>query len=134
MRGIIIHFRKVSEEEIAQWLNFNLSKRIEFNDWEFPNSVNPVLWIDIYQDYLTEFEPYERSKLIKTLGNEPSTSVAVNISGRIEGTKESKEFVLKILSFFDGLVSDDYSEHFWSKQEIEEDKTFEGKKFLDFKK
>lgn len=133
MRGIIVHFRKACEEEIKKWLNTNFSRRIEYSDWVFPNNANPILWMGIYQDCLTELEPEEYSKLIEALGKEPSTSVAVEISGRVDGTKELNDFVLQILSAFDGLVADDYSEHFWSKQEIEENKFFDGKQFFDFK-
>lgn len=132
MRSVLVHFKKARENDIKIWLNSNFCEPNENGEWRLPNHTDSTLYINFYRDYETEFEPKEYSDLIKKLGMEPSASIAVDVSGKIDGIKEVNSFLMKILEKFDGLVSDDYSDHLWSLREIKDSSIVAGEKFFDF--
>lgn len=56
----------------------------------------------------------------------------VNISGKHDGTAELLDFVQSFLNNIPGFVLDDYTEHFWTHEELANHSTFAGHPFFDY--
>ena len=59
-------------------------------------------------------------------------SVAADVSGRHGGDEEVHLFVCALFGAFSGVAQDDYSEHFWSLEEIQQNTTVQGLRFFDY--
>jgi hypothetical protein len=97
---------------------------------------DPCLYINIHDDML-EFDCMrageQLASLRTALGGDCSHIVAADISGRHYGTNQATRFITTMLSRFRGVAVDDYTEHFWTLEEIQRGDSFEGLKFCDSK-
>lgn len=101
--------------------------------WFPPNSKDHTLEIGFYLDFDLEFEPEDREALQASLGQLPDVIVTANISGRIPGDTETRQFVTFMLRNFQGVAWDDYTPHCWTLAEIESDHKVSGHPFFDYK-
>ena len=65
-----------------------------------------------------ELEPELLAKLRKELKGGPTVSVVADVSGRHSGDKQVREFVSALLSEFEGLAEDEFTDGFWTLDEI----------------
>ena len=114
MRTVFAHLKNASDREVAEWLSSFVGLRCSDDMWRYPHAEAPVLYIEFYRDYHSEYEPEEYERLVKELGGEPSTTVVADVSGRADGTTEVKALFGGLLRRFDGLASDNYSSHYWT--------------------
>jgi len=63
---------------------------------------------------------------------EEMVSLAVDVSGRVNGKSEIISFVQYFLSRYPGTVTDDYTDHEWSLGEITNDVKIQGHPFFDY--
>ena len=132
MRSVFVHLKEATEDNAALWLSsFTYAQGLKA-PWLYPDSKNATLYINFYRDY-QEFEPEDYERLIATLGCAPSLSIIADVSGRVDGTTEVKYFVTAALRQFNGVGEDEYSTHFWTLEEIEDNILVEGLHFFDFK-
>jgi hypothetical protein len=66
-----------------------------------------------------EFYPEDIVSLSEELGGTPTISVSADVSGRHAGDEQVREFVSKLLSKFDGVAQDEYTEGFWTLTDIQ---------------
>lgn len=134
MRSIIVHLRDVTEAKVADFLSQHYPPMSGWAaPWTIPLDNFPVLFIDIYRDMSSEFEVEGWVALIECLGIEPSVSVNADVSGRYLGDEQVRDFACRLLSAFVGVAEDDYSEHFWTRDEIASRQLFDGHPFFDYK-
>ena len=88
---------------------------------------DPCLYVDFYRDGATEYGDWNTR--FGTRGGPPAVSVRADISGRQNGWPEARELAVLLLSRFSGVAEDDLAERFWSREEIEQDRVVNGKKF-----
>ncbi|MBE9556543.1 MAG: hypothetical protein IMF08_06770 [Proteobacteria bacterium] len=63
----------------------------------------------------------------------PIAYVQIDVSGRIPGDTEVREFILGFLDAVPGTVAeDDYTSHPWTGTEVREGKSIEGHPFFDY--
>jgi hypothetical protein len=67
------------------------------------------------------------------LGEQPTHVVQIDVSGRHEGDKEVQKCIHVLLSRFSGVVQDEFTDHFWTLQEIQSGTQIEGHLFFDYK-
>lgn len=79
--------------------------------WIYPKEGDPVLYINVL--------------------DESALTVTADVSGRSEGTTEVIAFVSGLLGEFDGVATDDFTDHFWTLEEIERGELEDGTKFFD---
>ena len=134
MRSILVHLKNASKSEVIELLNTITSKPNGSTgvDWLIASEKDdPVLYIGFYNDY-EEFEPEDWNNLLAILGNKPSVSIYADISGRHSGTEEVFTFVERVLTKFDGVAQDDYTDHCWTIEEIKQKSEFQNHPFFDY--
>jgi hypothetical protein len=76
------------------------------------------LYIDFYRDGNQEFAPAQWAGLASVLGCEPAVSIVADVTGRHPGDDQVRSFAALILGRFKGFAQDDFSDHFWTAQEV----------------
>ena len=87
--------------------------------------------IDEPPDWSDGWKPESIRAVVDALGSEPARAVAVDISGRVKGWPEVRQLASAILSLGRGVVMDDYSDHPWRADELEEGHDEQGRRFFD---
>ncbi|MEZ0112984.1 hypothetical protein ABH920_007009 [Catenulispora sp. EB89] len=88
---------------------------------------------DEQEGYLfSDWEPDDIRRIESVLGYRPTWAVQADVSGRVDGTPEIRDFLGRVLED-GGVAVDDYSDHCWTLQEIESGFTIEGLGFFDFR-
>lgn len=128
MRSIFIYLWQTTESTVATALDAAYS-RAPRADLEWIQSINedPYLYISFYHDGPAETGDWDTR--FAAHGGPPTVSVVVDISGRHEGWPQTRDFAVWALSRFNGIAEDDNAERFWSREEIEEDRVIDGRKF-----
>jgi hypothetical protein len=93
-----------------------------------------VLYIELYPQIVRELEAIDAGLIEKvraSLGGEIEVSVAADVSGRHDGGPKATEFALALLSRFRGVAMDDFSEHLWTRSEIEQRAIVDGRRFFE---
>lgn len=131
MRSVFAHLIGVTKEVVGSRLS-------EFADpsgseWFFPRgSEAKTLYIRLYDDLEIEVEPEDLEELKVSLGRLPDVSVMADISGRIPGDAEARQFVEFMLQQFQGVAWDDYTMHCWTLDEIKSGHQVSGHPFFDY--
>jgi hypothetical protein len=125
VRSIVIHLWQVNEDAVASALNTAVP--MQARPWTFMVEDDPCLYIDFYHDGPIKHEDW--SERFRSRSGPPSVSVIVDISGRHEGWPQAQQFTVWLLKQFDGIAEDDGAVRFWSREEIEQDKVIDGKRF-----
>ncbi|KUJ56905.1 hypothetical protein ADL25_04885 [Streptomyces sp. NRRL F-5122] len=101
-----------------------------------PWTVEGNLYIEIDDEqagYLfSDWDPDDMAALEAAVGHHPTWAVQIDISGRIDGTTEVRQLV-ELLLQHGGVVTDDYSAHPWTLQEIKSGAVNDGLRFFDFR-
>src|SRR5262245_46952443 len=117
MRSVCVHIRDATADEVAAVLQHTYPFE-GGPPWICEFAGDPCLYIDFYHDIQHEFPLETRQKIIAAIGKEPQVSVAADVSGRHPGDEQVRTFVLTLLDRFQGIATDDYSDHCWSAEEI----------------
>ena len=132
MRSVLIYLTHATEPEVADWLQQRYPLQ-QGPPWIAERVGDAVLYIDIYRDLDTEFEVETYFSLLECLGAEPTLSIIADVSGRHPGDTEVYELVCSALSAFEGVAQDEYTDHCWSLEEIEQAQQREGHPFFDYR-
>lgn len=117
MRTIFVHLREATEEQVASFLSEAFPNQ-KGPPWILSVAGDAHLYIRFCRNWQAESEAEEIECLRAMLGGKPSVSLSADVSGRHSGDAEMREFVSRILSKFDGLAEDEYTEGFWTMEEI----------------
>lgn len=103
---------------------------LQADPWIYQVNGDAALYIRFYEEIL----PDERAILILAMGGMPSVSISADLSGRHWARRIMimKDFVSGILSSFDGLANDGYSDHHWTLKEVISGRTNEQGQQLEF--
>ena len=122
MRTIVVHLRSATEDQVEGFLKRTYPMQ-DGPPWISAIDGDACLYIEIYRDLASEADPQEVASLRKALGDEPTVSVMANVSGRHPGGPEVRDFVSRLLSEFEGLLEDDFTEGYWTLAEIQREET-----------
>ena len=117
MRTIFVHLLEATEEQVASFLTEAFPSQ-KGSPWIVAVAGDPCLYIRFCRNWQAESEPQEIECLRAALGGDPSVSLSADVSGRHPGDAEVREFVFLVLSEFDGVAEDEFTEGFWTKAEI----------------
>jgi len=116
MRSTFIHITGVNRSEIVAI--------IEEHTYE-------GLYIDFYDDHVSEYEEEGRLALLDAIGIfPPDHTVVADISGRIVGYDESISLAKILLSRFSGVVQDGH-DGIWTLDELLNDELSFGRYFME---
>ncbi len=116
MRTVFIHLKTATAGEVRAFLEEKFPSQYE--PWVYWAGDDPCLYIDFYNEAAEEFSDSALADIKKKFGAIPSTSLMVDVSGRHHGHSEVRDFISLMLGEFDGLVQDDWSERFWTLDEV----------------
>lgn len=130
MRSVFFHLIDVTRESIAA----RLPSLAHPNGGAYlpTGTPEPVLFLAFYNDLLIEAEPTELKALEASLGRLPDVTVVADVSGRVPGDKDVRQFAELLLNEFRGVAWDDYTDHCWTLHEIQTDAKVEGHSFFDY--
>lgn len=131
MRSVIVHLTNVDIGEVKSFLNKNYP--MQSSPWIKYKEEDPVLYIEIYDNFEKETQQEEIKKVCNRLGDNITVSVIADISGKFNGTSEINDFVNILLSKFEGVAQDDYTNYFWKLNEIQNGIKIEEHHFFDCK-
>jgi hypothetical protein len=133
MRSVIVHLAEpCTEDDVADVL----ARAYEgqgHRQWVEYAEGDTCLTIEFYRDHLTEYEPAELEQLKSHFAGKTPLSVVADIGGRHDGTAQVKRFVQLLLAKFPGVATDDFTDHIWSRFEIEQNVLFDGLAFFDYR-
>jgi hypothetical protein len=134
MRSAYVYLKGPKTDALVSFLDSICTKRKDFDaTWLVETDNDPVLYIDFYEKkYWDEIEPQDWKELVKKLGAEPELSICVDISGRHPGKDELFSFLELLLTSYEGVVLDDYTEYAWNIKEILDGELIEGHPFFDY--
>lgn len=128
MRSIFVYFRRASRAEVARFLDAcPVAREPEY--WMF----GETLYVSFYDDAESEFAPEALDALRFHMGRHDIVAVVAHVSGRIDGLAEVTAFCRTLLSHFEGVAMDDYSEHPWTLDEILSGHRHDGHAFFDYR-
>lgn len=132
MRSVFFHLIGVTRQVVTDRLSSLATPNGE-ESWYLPRgSSTPVLYLCFYDDLLTEAEPADVDALTASLGMMPAVTVMVNVSGRVPGDVEVREFAALMLTEFRGVAWDDYTCYCWTLSEIQSGAKADGHTFFDY--
>jgi|HubBroStandDraft_6_1064221.scaffolds.fasta_scaffold463028_1 hypothetical protein len=121
MRTVLVHLRSATEEQVKSFLTHTYPRQFG-PPWICDVDGDACLYINISRDMALYFEPEELASLLKQLGGALTVSVSADVSGRHPGDEQVRDFVYKLLSQFEGLAEDDYTEGFWTQDDIQSER------------
>lgn len=134
-RSVGIILKNAPPLKVREWLDRFGSKAYYDHQWYYPSaSGEVVLYMWLYESFTKDFEEDEYEEISQVLNSAPSVWIHVDIPGRFDGTAEVKLFVVSALKEFEGVAYDVYTDHFWTRMEIENDIKIEDYHFFDFKR
>jgi hypothetical protein len=95
----------------------------------------PVLYVNVVDEHMQLFSDWEDNEIAavqSATGGRPTWAVTIDISGRADGTDEVSWLVTELLGG-GGVATDDYSDHCWTRQEIQAGTVIDGLRFFDFR-
>ena len=118
MRTVFVHLRNATMDQVEEFLDRTYPSP-KGSGWIYSIDGDPCLYIDFYRDLNSEAEPEEIVNLVTALGGHPTVSVGADVSGRHPGDLEVGEFVRRFLTEFEGVAQDDFTEGFWTLDDIQ---------------
>lgn len=88
-----------------------------------------IVTIDFHEDLRSE-DPETFEVIACALGPD-FIGVSADITGRSDGVKAATLFCVELLEQFGGFANDDYSDHFWSLEELKQNSTYLNHTFFD---
>lgn len=132
MRTVIFHLKDTTSQEVGQRLD-EFARLNIMGEWRYPREAVGADWvlnIRFYDELLNEVEEDLADDLESALGQMPDVSVSAEVSGRFSGEKEIQQLATYLLSQFQGVAWDDYTEHCWTLAEIQQQVLVEGRTFF----
>ncbi len=133
MDSATLHLKHATEPEVAAFL----SAVYPFQGgppWIVVKNNEPCIYIDFYRDLKAEHSESDREKILRGLGAEPSLSVIANLSGRHHpGATAMREFAMSVLSRFEGIAEDAFSNYVWTLEEIALDHRVNGYLYFEWR-
>ena len=135
MRSIFLVFEGNITTTLSEFLDeycASYSGTFPVKQWIVEKSNTPCLYID--NTPLTEDDLCFEDLGVPMLYLQMENPVVwmVNISGNHEGTTEVLELATALLSKFPMYIQDDYTQHYWTLEEITDNVEIEGYKFFDY--
>jgi hypothetical protein len=121
MRTVLVHLRSGTEKEITEFLSRTYPKQ-KGRPWICDVNGDACLYINVYR-VPVEFEAERMSSLRKELGCDLRVSLSADVSGRHPGDEQVRDFVYRLLSEFGGLAEDDWTDGWWTLDEIMSERT-----------
>ena len=136
MRTVFCHLTGCSQQDVARVLDASFVAQGGDAPWlVVSDRGDAVLYIRLYESFRAEVGEHELQAIEAALGGELQVSVAADVSGRHDGTTEATGFVLTLLSKFRGVATDDFSDHPWTRGELEQEAALDdGRRFFDFRR
>lgn len=132
MRSVVVHVQGCAEAELESAL-CELYPGQE-DPWLDMVDGDPCLYIRILQpDEAGRWVAEERAPALRHFGEVRPLTVVADVSGRHDGTSRVRALAVALLSRFEGIATDEYSDRLWSLDEILRDASVEGHRFFDFK-
>ena len=133
MRSVFMFLRSAEQPEVERWLSENYTFHSEPQmEWTMDVEGYPYLQAIGFNDaWRRDSEPEEWQEFVQSFGGEPSCFIVADVTGCYEADEQVRSFVLSILGRFDGVVMDDYTEHGWTRAEIESNRLVQGHPFFD---
>ena len=124
MRSVHVYLRDTTQDEVAAVLD------LAYPGQRFPwlHSINDdaYLYIDFLPTNWSDIDPDDWKVFQEQFGGEPAVAVTADVSGRHHGGPQVLEFVTLLLSKFNGLANDDYTDRLWPLSEIKEEGALQG--------
>jgi len=128
MRSIFV-FSPLEQAEMIDVLDELLPQ--QRNPW----TVGGDLYINMVDQHdgllFSDWEDEHVAAVETAMGHRPGWAIQVDVSGRIDGTSEVRWLTMKLLEC-GGVATDDYSEHCWTRAQIESGATVGHLRFFDF--
>ncbi|WP_161405406.1 hypothetical protein [Paenibacillus silvestris] len=132
IRSVFVLLDLDSRDSIINTIN---SMCINYKDlqWIYKNHQDSLLYIEFNEkkSFLNEIEDTdENAFLLERIKSD--VVLQIDISGRHPGDKEVLQIVKELLSKFNGYAMDDYSDHLWTLEEIQNGTKYRELKFFDY--
>jgi len=119
MRSVYFLLTGCTQLEVAKYL-YAIADASGDDNWCYPQGAPlPVLFLGFNDDLEAETDPEDMALLKIALGKAPDVVVMADVSGRVDGTAEVKDFAGRMLRAFHGVAWDDYTDHCWTLIEIQ---------------
>ncbi|WP_437619299.1 hypothetical protein [Sorangium sp. So ce1151] len=129
MRSFYV-FVGASENDLSEWFESIAQRTPDARQWNYPNILKRVLFIELSDDLYDELEPDIVHALNDHFSGERPRVVCVDVSRRFPAEREVQEFAVAILRRFGGVAMDDESDHCWMLEEIDAGVTHQGRRFF----
>src|ERR1700689_4123236 len=116
MRTVLVHLRSGTEEEVAEFLSGTYPRQ-KGPPWICDVNGDGCLYINVYCGWVG-FAAEKAATLLKELGCDLLVSVSADVSGRHPGDEQVRDFAYGLLSEFGGLAEDDWTDGWWTLDEI----------------
>jgi hypothetical protein len=129
--SIAVHFKSTKWDELKRSLD-SIGLPIEPERWQYPRHGEPCVGIYPYDDLLNEYEDEDIDRLLRFLGDFPSSIVCIELR-RSQGNRAcdcATEVAIVLLKQFEGIV-DDLLSTCWTLEEIAKGVKKDTGKFLD---
>lgn len=124
MESFFVHFPKVSEAIVRQWLTRHTTQSLN-SRWVY----DEALYCSVSDDY-GDWTGDELSELRSAVAT-PFAYVQVDVSGRAGATMVRKLAMELLEAIPDSLAQDDFIAHLWTHHEISTGVLIEGRQFYD---
>lgn len=131
MRSVQVHLIDAKAEDVRAALSA-FARQQTPEQWLYPPAARePSLYIEFFTDF-SAYETKDFAALEQALGRQPDLSVIADVSGRVPGLTEVREFVECLLARFRGVAYDEFSPHLWTLPEIRSGAKVNGHHFFDY--
>ncbi|WP_223596684.1 DUF3888 domain-containing protein [Neobacillus bataviensis] len=142
MRSVILIFEDDKQDAIIRFFDSYCNE--SFGEWPEKQwnvlvnddaclYINPIFeYEDDFIPFIEDIEDEDSLKILKEIDNNV-VLWGIDISGRHDGRKEVTELIIQLFSVESGYAIDDYTDHFWTMEEIQNKKLIKGHAFFDFK-
>jgi hypothetical protein len=131
MRSVHVYLRETTQDVVAAVLD--LAYPGQRFPWLHLIKDDPYLYIDFLPSNWSDIDPDHWKEFQEQFGGEPAVAVTADVSGRHPGGPQVLEFVTLLLSKFNGLANDDYTDRLWPLSEIIEKARYKGFEFFDWR-
>ena len=129
----IVHFVSATWDDLTPWFD-QRAARVEPRRWNFPEPLDPLLFVEAYEDHRAEFEPEDLGRLRQLLGGELSCAVGLQLRS-VKGNHSCEaaiDLTRRLLREFSGVADDTFAEDYWTLAEIEAGVVKPYGRFLDY--
>ncbi len=132
MRNVMVFLRDTREDAVTEYL----AHAYPFQPgppWIMDVDGDPVLLIDIYRSLEEPWNDDVRKAIVRSLGGAPTVGIGADVSGRHPADEQARAFACGLLTAFEGVALDDFSDHCWSCEQIMTGHRVHGHPFFDYR-